>query len=278
MKRIQWDTLFLARLAGIPDYSVSIDIPPPVRAVFTKRTAPLAASLLSRKTIELFLPIFACKPVYFLTNDRIEERKAVDARFWELLPPLWQPEQINSVWQSCLKSEKQRDISTSIKQWNSPSWLLLQWGRTARALEQKTILWLPKEKIYQPDYYNNKTPFFLRAIITETLCLLVEQHSTVWKSAYNNSKNMADLILQNTKESLPWEQIKAWLNLLDNWANRDSLSYEDGDFLSQIILHHSLRKNYTYLRDCHREHGIPFGKGSGEDVKGIEEIENEKSN
>ena len=256
MTQLRADSCFLSLIAGKKPAWLNSKVEWPKKPVFTAESAELYAMVLQAKVARMFLRRLAGKHIFMLHDDQVRSFTVVDSDFWDLIDPLWEPSTIRDLWQQVLPSDSAVDVSGALQQLPGAPWNLLRWAEAEDALLQAGALWLPDYDTFKPAVHDHDTPFYLRAQITRTIATLVDCHLKVWQKAQHDSALSGNLIARHSRKPYPWKQIAEWQRLMLRWSSSEALSYEDGDFLNDIMQSHQLRSNWHSLQQLYRDYGL----------------------
>lgn len=268
MIHVRWDVYFLSLLSGGP--SLYLHVPPPERPVFTSDISNLLQKLLTGHTVSLFSRILGSDPTYFLEHDSVVGHRPVDEAFWEKLGPVWTEEAISVLWTNVLTNSR-NDLPTTIpRDILGNSWLLLRWRSLYERINAGAALWFPQETwcSYACSCYEAEVPFYLRAEITRAVGTLLKRHNEMWRTSFEDQNSLEAVLTDARNNQYPWSEVETWLTHIRSWHNTATLSYEDGDFITDILQHNNTYSIWEHLKEYYRGHGLNFYHKSKSNAKG----------
>jgi hypothetical protein len=256
--QVRWDALFLSALQTREPVEVSLT--PPKQPVLTEQSAGLLHKLLMHHTASAFCRTLGPDPVFFLEQDTVSACKPVDTAFWEKIRPVWSEGALSELWADVMVRNGAFSPMRMALLPGDP-WLLLRWRIAADHIRSGAALWFPIESSYTTacERYCATVPFFLRAEITRSIAALLDRHHKMWEESVKEEQTLATLLDQTGKWQYPWADIDSWLNRIHGWAGPEALSYEDGDFLLDILRSSGALRKREVLQRYYNEHGLAFG-------------------
>ena len=257
MIQVRWDALFLSALQTREPVEVSLT--PPKQPVLTEQSAGLLLKLLTHHTASAFCRTLGPDPVFFLEQDTVSACKPVDTAFWEKIQPVWSEDALSELWTDVLVRNGSFSPMRMALLPGDP-WLLLRWRIATDRIRSGATLWFPRAPWNTTAWerYSAMVPFFLRAEIARSIAALLDRHHEMWGAAVKEEQTLAVLLNQTGKNPYPWGDIDSWLNRIQNWAGPHAMSYEDGDFLLDILRHSGALRKREALQRYYNEHGLAF--------------------
>jgi hypothetical protein len=224
----------------------------PHKPVLNQETVPWLKYALGRRFVRMVFRYQKNFPLYTIENDQILRLYPTQDRFWEVLGNPWTKENLEKAWLSAWdQSYKAEDWLTA--QLSGSTWYYLLWRKYLTLLQDRnnTFENLPADHSSEE---NEAYPFPIRVLITEAVCLKIQQRIDLWEESLQDNGQISRLIRQARNYS--WGDVVFWREKILLWTQVEALSYEDGDFLKTIEQQRKTTSQIQRLKTLYQEYGI----------------------